>query len=327
MRSISEIIRDTLNLITNATEEFADSVRKNVEPTLWNGIQEIIDFFDITDGLFSDSNSPESVVDLDERISNAVSNSGLKEEADKYKVNFDLVDDLAGEYFRTTLRLPEDDSDLIRVFRDTSPEKAKIIDDLDLYILNDSVLSANVLKEVRDEIFEAVILRKSKKELEDRIRGIIISTDGEKSKLLRYVGQVSNDTLSSYNGVLQNKGREIYDLDRMTYSGPILDTTRQFCFDLLTSSGRYEPFAIRRGVYRYEDLEKILELSTQCVAHHTLRKKDGSPVIDCGRGLMPDTTPETFSKKRGGYNCTDQAFFSRLTARDKRIIEDKGIGQ
>lgn len=326
MRTIKEIIEDSIRLIEGGSGILAKEIVNNVEPKLFRGIKDILAEFNSKDGNFDEESDSKKLLEIDGLLTKAVDSSGLKKSADKFKVNFNLIDDLTKEFFMTTLRLPEDDGDLLDVFKKTSPEKAKIINDLDLRILNNGVLRANVLNEVRDEIFEAVVFKRSVKELTSKIRTIVITNDGADSKLLRYVKQVSNDVLSDYHGTLQNKGQEIYALDKVTVSGTVQNNTRQFCFDILRSVGRYEKFALRRATYRVKDLDKISELAYQCVPHHTLTlKRTGEPVRDCGRGVLPGMNATNIATNKKRPNCLHQWFFSRMTDRDRRVEKEKGL--
>lgn len=325
MAGIADIIKRTIDLIENSFDDFASQIEK-VEKSMLSAVSRILSQFDITDGNFSEENNTDRLVDLDELIEKSVNKSALKKSVDNYKVNFNEVDDLTKEFFEATLTKAEI-GDLVQVFKNTRIKKAKVINDLDLYILNSDVLKANVLNEIRDEIFEAVIMRADVVELQNKLRKIIITEDGNDSKLLRYTKQISQDSLAGYQGALQDKVREQYNLDKVTYSGTIINTTRQFCYDFLLSKGRYAPYAIRRGVYRYEDLDAIITLATQCTDHHFRKKKDGSAYRDCGNGFKVDVTmPDNFSQYRGGFNCLHSCYYSRLTPRDLRIIEEKGIG-
>ena len=323
-RSIADIIKDTVSLIEDAPDTFFAAIIKKVEQSLNNAVGRIINKFDITDGLFSGENETAALAAIDDELKSAIGRAGLKKAVNEYKVNFNLVEDLTREYYEATLKKAEVE-DLVDLFKQTRTKKANIIRDLDLYLLNEDVLQANVLNEIRDEIFESVVLKGKVSDLQESLRKIIVTEDGSNSKLLRYTRQIATDALGEYKGTLQEKGREKYGLDKMTYSGTILNTTRQFCYDLLMGKGRYEKFALRRGVYRYEDLEEILELSTQCVPHHYRKKKNGTAYIDCGNGLKPGTTPENFGSRRGGFGCLHTANYSRMTERDRRVAKEKGL--
>jgi hypothetical protein len=322
MASITDIIKQTVKLITDSTD-FFDEVVKDLEISVQNITRNILSKFNQTDGKFDDDDT-EKLVGIDDEYSRIVEESGLRERLDQYRTNFDLLEELETSFFEETLREPELE-DLVQVFRQALPFKSKIIDDLDQAMLGNG-LSDNILKPIRDDIFEAVILKTNVQDLEAKIADSIASVEGNNSRMLSYVKQIARDSLRSYHGAIQERARVMYDLDKMTYSGAVIDTTRMVCYDLLRSLNRYAELAIKKGQYRVEDIEEIIRLFSVCEDHHTLvKKRSGEPVVDCGSGTKP-TVLETFSMNAGGYGCLHLVYYSRLTARDKKIIEEKGIG-
>lgn len=320
---IAEIIKKTLGLIEDAPTVLYAGI-KDIEQSILAAVQQIISQFNQVQGNFTD-NDTSDLVGIEQDLRNSIDQSSLQQSVDEFKINFNLLDDLTREYMAEVLEEPEL-NDLTELFRRTRLFKTQIIDDLDLYVLNKDVLQANVLNEIRDSIIEAVILKSSVSDLESKIRTIVVTEDGSNSKLLRHVKQVTRDALGAYHGKLQDTARVMYDLDKVNYSGAIQDNTRQFCYDFLLGVGRYEPYALAPGQYRYADMEIILELAKQCVPHHTkVYKRSGEPYMDCGDGMMENTTPENFSEKRGGYGCLHEAHYSRMTSIDKKKAKELGL--
>lgn len=113
--------------------------------------------------------------------------------------------------------------------------------------------------------------------------------------LSRWAGQISRDALSQQDGLINNELRIEFGLDWITYAGTMKDTTRPFCYHMLTEAKQIP----------YEDLAPILnEFIPNGVPSETSTNKTPTGKEKAkGSGMIPGTDESNFTIRRGGYNC------------------------
>ena len=101
-----------------------------------------------------------------------------------------------------------------------------------------------------------------------------------KPERLRYTETAARDGLNSYYGVQNAAITEEFDMLYYAYVGTVKEDTRPFCRHVV------------------KDLDGVIERDKLPAL---LKRFEGSS------GMMPDTTPQNFIIKRGGYGCLHQA--------------------
>lgn len=295
--------RKKQTLLETAADIFFGKVTK-IERAIFKLLESLLGGFDTSSDRFRNiAANRRKLLSLDNAILSILGKAKLGDEISVFLKNFDEVERLNRLLYEADLskedvsRLAEMDFDL---------EKKFIIDDITRALTDTNIIKANIVKPIRDIIFESVRFERTLEQTIEALRDEIITSDGSTSKVLRYVKQISQDGLSQYDGALNDAVRNELELDGFTYAGSVEKTTRQNCFDLVRGVGKYEKFSLGGGKYRVSDIEEILSLAKRCEKHHTTLKQD------CGNGFNSDVTPETFARYRMGYNCRHSVRYFRL---------------
>lgn len=149
---------------------------------------------------------------------------------------------------------------------------------------------------MRDDIISGVTFESAT----DRILKAI---ESNQLGLERWANTYARDSLSNYDGTIQNQLRTEFSLDWMTYVGTIKqNATRPFCLDMLRN----------HQTIRFDELQPILDEyidadgipSTNYTIKTTMTDKDGKRrPQQKGSGMIPGTNAENFFQRRGGYSC------------------------
>ena len=140
-------------------------------------------------------------------------------------------------------------------------------------------VDANFVLPLKESLYRHVVAGGNISGAEEILSTYILSNKDELSKLQRYVSQVARDGINQYEGAIQNKIAQDYELDKIAYVGSLVRDSRPQCRKW-----------VKMGTI---DANKL--------------KKEINWANNYGQGMIPGTTPENFMIFRGGYNCRHNA--------------------
>lgn len=138
-------------------------------------------------------------------------------------------------------------------------------------------LDYNLVQPVRDVLIEAASTGMSRAQAEVNLRTVILGDEERFGKLQRYVTQISRDAISQYEGLLQQKISEEFDLDCFSFEGSLIKDSRPACVKLVNEFN---------GVIKKSELQEFINWA---YANST--------------GMIPGTNPNNWPSLRNGYNC------------------------
>lgn len=138
-------------------------------------------------------------------------------------------------------------------------------------------LNTNFIQPIKDVIFQHVVSGASVADTELALRKVIKGDSERLGKLERYVTQMSRDSISQYDGMIQSRILNEFELDCLSFEGSIIKDSRAACV---------------RAVEQFHGLLKVSELQE----HIDWAYKNSS-------GMIPNTTPDNFPINRFGYSC------------------------
>lgn len=139
---------------------------------------------------------------------------------------------------------------------------------------------------VKKVLFSHVNFGATVTEAEAALRALVYGVEGTSAGLMsQYAGQVARDALAQYQGRVNREIQLEHGLTTIRYVGNIIANSRWQC-------------------RRWVDMEFIPEEQLQAEIRMAFRR---------GKGMIPGTTPSTFTIFRGGYNCMHTAFPTRRT--------------
>ena len=297
MPTLKEILDGKTKLLDNADDVFHGKV-KGLEKSFLRRIQKLLERFNLRRGRITNSKRNRRLLNnVDRLLDEGFKEIPLTDEVSKYLKKFDLIDEFNRSIYEKTLTRKEAKR-LTNVFEKFQPERTRIINDITKRLTNTDVLNVNIIKPVRDILFESVIFERTFAEADRALREEVLTVEGSDSRLLKYTRQITTDALNQSDGATQDIIRSEYDLDGFAYIGSLIKTSRLNCVDLINGTGIFKDLSLGRGKYKVEDIPTIISRAR-------------------GRaGFNPATTPETFAKYRMGFNCRHHIRFIRLLPRD-----------
>lgn len=255
------------------------SQMKSIEAEIMDAISSILRRYSIKGSLAYDGSETKLFSELRQTMSRILDGVQYKDAVQNYLPNFDEVENNALKVFGKVLpfdigRLP------------LSVERKFLIEEITSSLLNAQSIKSNVARPVQRILFRNITYGSSLFEAEEQLRKFIMGDKGN-GYLSRYVSQIARDTISQYEGLINQKVFEAYedDLDGFVYAGNLMQTSRENCIELVTGTGRFSDLAIEPAMYRTEDIPEIIN-----------RAQNRS-------GWIPGTNKANFFQNRGGYNC------------------------
>lgn len=252
---------------------------KGLERQLWKLIRDFILGLDTKKGLVlkgSDSKFNKSeVAKLNSKIEDFLRKSGYTKSVRRFLTNFDELDSNIIKLHQDTNKIKVK-KNLLSVIKKTAI--TKVTSDLVGASLNISMKDP-----IREVLFDAVVTGGSLTDILRNVRQQIITTEGNKSLLLRHVTQISRDALQQYNGRQHNAIRREFGLNALLYVNSLVKDSRPQC-------RRWR----RMEIIKYSELDSEIQWAYRN-----------------GKGMIPKTTKETFIKFRGGYACRHEAIPTR----------------
>lgn len=204
--------------------------------------------------------------------------------------------DASNEYFNTFSEIlsttVKDFSKISEVERELKQSKlANLVTDITLDNLKGLGIQDNFIKplanEIRKRIFSGDTYANFKNYLTDNIKN--------NSKLTKYVGQITMDAFSQYDGALQKEIKTKFDAKKFKYIGGVIETSRPICYHLHTTFGN-NPISI-------DELKKVLdEYCPNGIPSDDYIEINGRR-LKKGAGMIEGTTIDNFDVNRGGYAC------------------------
>jgi hypothetical protein len=289
MSRIQELIGQKLDIIENADKVLIDAI-KDSEDAIFEEVMKALRGLAQKDGTFDTSADPSAIMaQLQEKIKSAVLDSAYPKKVDDYVRNFDDVTDLGKKIVEVGNSLDLSDYDL-------SEEQSAAVQSVVDRLASPESIDCNLSNPLKYELYKHIALGSTVQDTEDFIRDWIKSNPDSDGRLTRYAGQVAQDAIAQYSGLINKKMFDDYDMNAYRYVGSIIDTSRPQCIKWA-----------EKGVILAEELEDEI----------TWAKNNGS-----GYSAFTPITAETFPVYRGGHNCRHEAI-PFLSLDHARVMEPK----
>lgn len=301
------LLDDKNKVLDRSTDHFLDSI-SGLERTLYSLVLRILEGFDKERGVLANTNyNFQQVIRSGDEIRAAFAASNLSQKVQDWVFDFDKVFDLNRDYWDGEGVLFNAKINEVLGF-----EKNQTINKLISDLVGTGV-DTNVIQGLQQRIKEGIVTRQKYSELKDVVRNYLI-TNNTQSRLLRYAGLVTMDSIRGYDGTIQKVVSDEYQMEAFRYVGSLEKDSRKTCIGLIrapdkiyvprtkeTFSNPYAHLVLADGIYLQKDIAEIIKIS------------QNNP------GWNPNTTVNTFFVYRGGYNCTHQALPYKLSTRQKNL--------
>ncbi len=283
--SIDKNFNKGIKIMDGAETNLASSIAK-IEKKIYDEILKIFESITITDGRLSNNQkTDEFLASLDRKIAKVLRDNGYNDSVSKYLTNFD--------------KLSENIKKIQSQLNGINLTATQINPYLRIEISNtwDKLLGSGINKDfinpLRQGIYRNIMFGATIGDVEKLVKDFVITKKGSDSKLLRYVKQVSRDSISQFDGGLQQKIATELNLNGCRYIGSIIIDSRAQC--------------------RKWTEEGLIKLDSD-FAQEIVSAINGTLNYDGknSSGMIKDTTLATFMANRGGYNCRHRAIATKI---------------
>lgn len=220
-----------------------------------------------------DPESQELLATLNKEIRKILKKSAIEDEVMKFIDDFDLID--------KNIAAIQKSLNGIKVEKSIFTEQRAWAIDNTVNSLVESNINLKFIQPVKQLLYSRVSFGGSVVDAEKQLRQMVLG-DGEfPGVLVKSIGQVARDTINQYQGTINQQIKVQYELTDIRYVGPLVNDSRPQCIRWITEF---------KGRLSDEQLADEIKWA-----------------YNNGKGMVPDTTPENFCQKRGGYNCIHEA--------------------
>lgn len=250
-----------------------------IEKEIFALVQKLLREFDVVDGQFvPDDKSRQILAKLNKELRKIVESSAIESEVRNFIDDFDLID--------ANIKQVQQQLNGIQVDPRIFNAQRQWAADATIESLVNSQIDLKFINPVKQLLYSRIAFGGSVVDAERQLRSIILGSKEKFGVLNRWVGQVARDTINEYTGTVNAQIKVQYGLNGIRYVGGLIDDSRPQCVRWVTEFG---------GILRDDQLEAEIKWA----------ETNGS-------GMKPDTTPENFPQKRGGYNCIHEAIPIRI---------------
>jgi len=283
MPSIEQIIKSGDGILLNGPLALLDST-KAIELLIYKALLELFDNVDITNGKLSSSPKAEDfLASLDYRIFQAMKKNGYGNAVSDFTGNFDLLTDNLQDLHQKLGNGIIEKKDINALKRIEVQNTVSNLTEKGLY--------KDVISPLRKDLYRNIMFGASLQDTENMIKGYILSTEGQDSRLLSYVNQIATDSLHQYDGSVNQMAKDKLGLNAVRYVGSLIEDSRAQCIKW-----------VEKDIILDTELPKEIEFA---INKEIYKGKKCS-------GMIPGTNKDNFCILRGGYRCRHRAIPIRV---------------
>jgi hypothetical protein len=251
-------------------------------------VKKLIDTMNTKDGKIEfDDQNIDIVSTIDKTIIDAIQSSEMPSAIAEYLRDFETIKKFNFDIQKDVNDLSEQElEDLISPVQKTAVQST-------LDGLTGSGVNANFVEPVRQGIFQNIAAGTSKSDLEKYLTNYILGNPDVDGLYSRYVKQVSRDALNQFDGQVNSRIAEEFDLDAFRYVGSLIEDSRSQCV-------RW----VKKRILEKSDLPSEIAWAN-----------------NNGSGMISGTNAENFAVFRGGYNCRHSAIPFKLTESQRKRLK------
>ena len=263
-----------------------------LDPTnqrVFAAVKKLVNEMNVTGGKIEfDDQNIDIASQIDKTIVQAIQSSDMPSAIAEYLRDFETIKKFNFDVHKDVNDLSEKElEDLISPVQKTAVQNT-------LDGLTGSGVNANFVEPVRQGLFQNIAAGTTKSDLEAYLTNYILGNPNVDGLYSRYVKQVSRDALNQFDGQVNSRIAEEFDLDAFRYVGSLIDDSRAQCI-------RW----VKKRILQKSDLESEIGWAS-----------------NNGSGMIAGTNAENFAVFRGGYNCRHSAIPFKLTASQKKRLDN-----
>ncbi len=275
-RKIEDIIRTGERLMEKSEEDIIRQVER-AEVGILDEINKVFDKLDVSSGKLQNSTkAQEFLMNLEEKIFGALKKAEYPDAVKKFVKSFDLIE-------QNIIDLHSEMNNIEIAQKQIDPFKKLEVKNT-ISKLTEAGLAKDFVNPVRQALYRNIITGASITDTQKFLRDFIKTNTNSDGRLLRYVKQISRDSISQFDGTVQANIATELGLNAKRYVGSLIRDSRAQCMKWVTQNN---------GIIMLEDLAEEIRWA----------QNNGTYKGKRAQGMISDTNVNTFDIYRGGYNC------------------------
>lgn len=283
MPTLQQLIRKKSDFVEFSDQRLLTSL-SGVNAILMKKVLAILNRFFVLEGRLDKSKGKQNqkeLLKLTKEIFSVFESKQYVEKVEAYLADFDKAEELNIDLQKKLSNIKIKDLGL-------NAQKRKAINEVSNFLLTPKYIQANITKPLRQAMYKAIVTGATFSTLENELRRMIAADEPNKGIMSAYVGQVARDAILQYDGTINGKIADDFEMDAFQIIGSKAKNSRPTCIHMVDSTGVYKKLAFKKSQYLRKDIPKIISLS-----------KDNP-------GWNPATVPSNYFILRNGYNCRHQ---------------------
>ena len=283
------LIEDKENIIHNSFEDLKKKI-SGIQNSIYNTIMDFLLSFS------GGKPTKRQLSKINKILKETVSKATFTSPVMNYLHSFDKVEELQKKIIGKEIG-----EDLMKM--NLSAEKQLAAEDIINGLLNDNMINANLRAPLRKIIYRYsttnISLKTAKKELQD----FILSNKSGAGFAERYVHTLATESLSRFDGMINQRVINDYGLDGFRIVGSLIKTSQPQCIQMVNEYGELGKLAIN-GKYASSDIETIVK-----------KLKSHYP------GVNKSLNPSNYFIYRNHWGCRHTFIPTRLLQKDIEALK------
>ena len=259
----------------------------SMEVKVFDQIMAFIDQFSRSGDVFSDTMTAEKLIQLEGGIKSILISNGYFQKVEVFIKDFEKIT-------TNTNAILNDNGFGSQVIQLSDIERKW--QGLTVETLVNSGIRDDFQRPILQIVDDAITYGKGISTTRETLRQFVLGGNDTSGKLKSYLTQTARDSMNQMQGQQVQSVANVVGYVGVRYTGGTLVDSRGQCTRWIEDLNGFIP------------KEKIAEEIKLAYKNQRLKKVDGTHKWG---GMMPNTTPDNFMVKRGGFNCTHSAFPTR----------------
>lgn len=287
--SVNKLIGDKNELIDDAVDTVGGDMT-SIQRKIFNSVKKQLRKYPSKGGFFvfngdTSAEATQLTLELERQIFTALQASKYPDNVGKYLKDYNGIIDLNKGIHKSLNDIsPDEIEDLVDPFLKQSITATT-------EQLTGAGMNEAVIKPVQQSLQNNVIAGADIEEAEATLRTFIEGDSERLGALERYVGQISRDSIHQFDGMINGKIAEEFELDAFRYVGSLIEDSRPQCVRWVSDLG---------GILPIDTLQNEIDWA----------KSNGT-------GFIKGTNVKNFASLRGGYNCRHDAIPFKLSDEER----------
>lgn len=301
-KDLLALIKAKYNIVSTADEDLLSEIAKT-QRSIYARIKALAEKLPQANGRFIWDSKSTQINQITKTVFDSIRNSTYRNKVDAYLRKFETIEGLNKTIIGETSGIS---AKALKAL-DLSDEKKSAINDIVKRITSPDSIESNIATPISKILYQHARFGLPVSDAVEALKEFITKTEASDGIITRYIGQISRDSISQYNGVLYQSMQREYNLDAYRYVGGLVRDSRAQCVRWINHND---------GILDREYLEPELAEATELIL--------SGQRSDRFQGYSKFTMPlsfETFSIFRGGHSCLQEAIPFKNNKDNRDMIE------